>query len=260
MRLLLTIMLLMACVTAQAASHSVQGTAGNDQVVVSGTVPNIEVKNAVLKKLRAIYGADRIVNHLEVGNVTTPAQWGKFVTRMITPDLKQISNGKISVNGNTVEVEGKVRNEVMRQRIIGKLASAFNDNYTVTGSMHVEASKQELLNKTLANRTIKFKTGSATLRDSSKQVLDEMAITIKKLHNPFIQIVGNTDNVGSRDKNILLSLRRAMAVKDYLVKHDVPAGNLSVSGMGPDNPIASNDKAAGRARNRRIDFIVTRQQ
>jgi OOP family OmpA-OmpF porin len=55
---------------------------------------------------------------------------------------------------------------------------------------------------------------------------------------------------------VSLSLARAQAVKGYLVSKGLPADSLSTSGLGPDQPVASNATEEGRARNRRIEFRV----
>ncbi len=259
MRLLLTGILLACAAAAVAAPPStLSGTAGSDQVVVSGAVPDNATKAAVLQKLRSLYGAERVVDRLEVGGVVSPANWSRFVTRMIGPELKQVSNGQLSVHGNTIRLDGNVPNEAVRQQVLSKLSQAFNSHYGITQSLRIAQSGQTALDETLANRTVQFETGSAVLTPQGKDILDQMAATIRKLDSPFIQIVGHTDNVGERMKNILLSVDRAQAVKDYLVGKGIPAKDLTVSGQGPDNPVASNETAAGRARNRRIDFRISK--
>ena len=68
-------------------------------------------------------------------------------------------------------------------------------------------------------------------------------------------IEGNTDSVGSKSSNISLSEKRAAAVRKYLVDtHKMPFNRFIVIGNGPDKPVASNDSAAGKAKNRRTDF------
>ena len=68
---------------------------------------------------------------------------------------------------------------------------------------------------------------------------------------------GHTDNTGSDETNRTLSLARANSVRDYLVTQGVEAERISVVGLGPDQPVASNDTSQGRARNRRVEIILT---
>ena len=67
-----------------------------------------------------------------------------------------------------------------------------------------------------------------------------------------MSIRGYTDSVGKPEYNQKLSERRAIAVKDYLESHGVPAGTLTAEGFGEENPLASNKTAEGRAENRRV--------
>jgi OOP family OmpA-OmpF porin len=69
-------------------------------------------------------------------------------------------------------------------------------------------------------------------------------------------VIGHTDAQGARAANVSLSLARAESVKVYLVGKGLSADRLATSGMGPDQPVASNANEAGRARNRRIEFRV----
>jgi len=238
--------------------HAQAAPAAAGKVVASGSVPNESTKAAVLERLRQVYGAERVVDQLEVGGVVAPARWNEYVAAMITPELKAISGGKLEVSGNTITVSGEVANEATRQDVLSRLSGAFDAHYALRQELRIGASKQQVLDDTLANRTVEFRSGSAELAAEGRGVLDEMALAIRKVDNPFILIIGNTDDVGSRAANLALSLARAAAVKDYLVARGIPAANLSVSGQGPDNPIADNATETGRARNRRIDFRITR--
>lgn len=228
-------------------------------VVVSGTVPDEATRAAILQKLHQTYGSGRVVDHIQVGGVVAPANWSRYISRMIGPDIKHIHHGQVKIQGNIIDIRGEVPNEVVKQQILSNISSDFDANYGIKQRLRIAISKQKVLNDTLANRTVQFESGSANLTPAGKTVLDDMARAIKKLDDPFINIVGNTDDVGKRMTNIELSLDRASAVKDYLVAEGIPANKLSVSGMGPDNPVASNDTEAGRALNRRIDFRILKQ-
>jgi len=75
-----------------------------------------------------------------------------------------------------------------------------------------------------------------------------------------INVVGHTDSVGTEAYNQALSVRRAMAVKDFLVSKGISADMIDVIGMGKRQPVASNDTAAGRAQNRRVEIQVGTQK
>jgi outer membrane protein OmpA-like peptidoglycan-associated protein len=72
-----------------------------------------------------------------------------------------------------------------------------------------------------------------------------------------VEIQGHTDDRGDAGENRALSLRRAAAVKRYLVEHGISAERLTTVGVGPDHPIADNNSSSGRARNRRVEFHVS---
>jgi outer membrane protein OmpA-like peptidoglycan-associated protein len=72
-----------------------------------------------------------------------------------------------------------------------------------------------------------------------------------------IQLEGHTDSIGSDDYNQKLSEQRADTVRQYLVDQSVPAGTVTAIGLGKANPVASNDTAAGRQKNRRVEMVVT---
>lgn len=103
--------------------------------------------------------------------------------------------------------------------------------------------------------TIHFDFDSAAIKPIGKAVLDARVIPALRANPDVnIRIVGHTDSVGPAEYNLGLSLRRAESVRDYIVSQGIPITRLSVVGKGEDFPIASNDTAAGRADNRRVEF------
>lgn len=109
---------------------------------------------------------------------------------------------------------------------------------------------------TLGNRIVEFDTAKSTLTQSGKNILDELSFPLLTLKNKKLEVIGHTGNQGLRSSNIALSYARAEVVKTYLSNKGIVAESMSVSGQGPDRPIASNDTIEGRARNRRIEFRV----
>jgi OOP family OmpA-OmpF porin len=250
-RQLLLLPLMLACAGA-ASAQSAAPQPG--QVLVTGTVADEASKAGVLAKLREVYGPDKVVDQIAVGAVATPANWNGYVQKLITPDLKQISRGQLKIDGSTVSLKGEVANEAQRQKIASTVATSLNPTYTVNNGLRVSAADQGVLDATLANRTIEFESGKATLTASGQAILDEMTVAMLKLKERKVDIIGHTDNVGLPASNRGLSQARAEAVKAYLGSHGIKSELLSASGQGADRPIAANDSAAGRARNRRIEF------
>jgi len=107
---------------------------------------------------------------------------------------------------------------------------------------------------------INFKYDSAEISGADPiPVLEEVAKIMKQNPKMQITIVGHTSSEGADQYNQSLSLRRAGAVRDYLVKRGVEASRLQVDGKGESQPIDSNDNDLGRTRNRRIEFKIMQQ-
>ncbi|HWZ45521.1 MAG TPA: OmpA family protein [Candidatus Saccharimonadales bacterium] len=110
------------------------------------------------------------------------------------------------------------------------------------------------------NWNIEFDTGKATFTPEGErnmyQIKDDLAIAGAL----FVTVNGYTDSVGSRSANLDLSSRRAAAVKDWLQKKapsNFPENRFRIHAFGDDNPIASNATAEGRAKNRRVEIILS---
>jgi NitT/TauT family transport system substrate-binding protein len=111
-----------------------------------------------------------------------------------------------------------------------------------------------ILTKTVS---VFFPTGSATLDENAKAVLDTQVVDLAATFgSAYLRVAGNTDNVGGREANVRLSRARADAVAQFLVSKGFERNKFEVVGNGPDKPVASNDTDEGRAKNRRTDFEV----
>jgi len=108
-------------------------------------------------------------------------------------------------------------------------------------------------------RNILFTTASDQLTDSSYLALDVLAALMKDHPEWHLTIEGHTDNHGKADRNLLLSQKRAAAVRDYLVKKGVAENRLTAAGIGQEHPIADNNTAAGRAANRRVELKLSQE-
>jgi len=96
-----------------------------------------------------------------------------------------------------------------------------------------------------------------TLKPGTREKLAKVSGILLAYPGLKIQVEGHTDSVGSDEYNQKLSEQRAGAVRDYLVAQGVPTANISAMGFGKANPVASNDTAAGRQQNRRVELVVS---
>jgi OOP family OmpA-OmpF porin len=105
--------------------------------------------------------------------------------------------------------------------------------------------------------SVTFEFGSATLKKESNGLLDEV-VTVLKQHGEVkrVRVEGHTDNVGGAEFNLDLSRRRAASVLQYLVGHGIEASRLVAEGYGLTRPVVPNLTAAGRAKNRRVEFTI----
>ena len=101
-----------------------------------------------------------------------------------------------------------------------------------------------------------FETGKAELKPDAETSLVEVVDLLQSEPDKKIRIEGHTDSVGEAAANLKLSERRAKSVEAALVSLGVDSSRITLVGMGEDFPIASNDDAEGRSRNRRVDVVL----
>lgn len=106
---------------------------------------------------------------------------------------------------------------------------------------------------------ITFETNSATITRESRPTLDHTVEVLKANPKYHVTIEGHTDDRGTREHNLALSQQRADAVARYMIGHGVPRERVHTSGKGPDEPVADNGTAEGRAQNRRIEFKLRKR-
>jgi outer membrane protein OmpA-like peptidoglycan-associated protein len=103
-----------------------------------------------------------------------------------------------------------------------------------------------------------FDTGKAVLKPEARDTLHEAAERVRKFADASVLVSGHTDNIGNEASNQKLSDERAAAVKAYFVGEEkLAAASLAVKGFGKSQPVADNGSEAGRARNRRVDVVIT---
>lgn len=164
-------------------------------------------------------------------------------------------------------IAGKYFGDTAKGAIIGAVVGG------ATGAIigrHMDNQAEELANSIENARidrlgegiAITFESGllfgfdSSVLQDDAKENLNKLAASLREYPESNLMIVGHTDNVGSESYNMELSNRRSAAATSYLLSQGIGSNRIRTDGRGEIEPIATNDSAAGREENRRIEVAI----
>ncbi len=139
-----------------------------------------------------------------------------------------------------------------------KLNYFYISNVVIAETGNDERSQvlKDLMEKgSFSTNAILFASGSDIIESSSNSIISQIADAMNQAPDLKLKIVGHTDNVGDKNKNLTLSSKRASAVKMELVKKGINPSRLSTEGKGDSQPVADNNSEAGKAQNRRVEFI-----
>jgi outer membrane protein OmpA-like peptidoglycan-associated protein len=164
--------------------------------------------------------------------------------------------------------EAHARQEVARgEQERNRVVVQSRERETQSAKSELAGARQELLalqakqtdrGLVMTLSDVLFDTGRSTLKPGADRDLDRLAHALKDNNsNTRVLIEGHTDSVGSDSYNEELSQRRAQAVADALRTRGVPAERYEAKGLGKAFPVASNDTAAGRQQNRRVEIVFS---
>jgi outer membrane protein OmpA-like peptidoglycan-associated protein len=120
-----------------------------------------------------------------------------------------------------------------------------------------EIAKQDAVRITYIGSKIFFENNSDKLKVASLVLLDELVKILNKYEGANLYIDGHTDSNGSDEFNQLLSQKRTNAVRIYLIEKGIADSRITATGFGESKPIASNETALGKAKNRRVELRTT---
>ncbi len=138
-----------------------------------------------------------------------------------------------------------------------------SERFTVPADEPFDRTKLDLelepiyVGATMEFKNIAFEFGKAELLPESKLELDRVVATLQQSPNATLEVAGHTDDVGSNAFNQKLSEERANTVRDYLVSRGVAKTRLRAVGYGKSKPLVKGSSEEARARNRRVEMVVT---
>jgi outer membrane protein OmpA-like peptidoglycan-associated protein len=178
---------------------------------------------------------------------TEPKQGMNQTTAMVIGGLVGAVAGRALAGGSTT---GK-RNSAT---LLGAVAGAFAGNALANNFKVTEEPSGNI--KVAMPGGLLFPTGSAGLSADARTALKDVPAQINKYCGVQARVVGHTDNVGSAAANMTLSENRARAVVTALTSAGLDASRVTVSGAGPNEPIAANTTPDGRQQNRRVEIFI----
>jgi OOP family OmpA-OmpF porin len=123
----------------------------------------------------------------------------------------------------------------------------------ITNNYVITEEDRQIVNEAIRN--LEFEFAKASIRDRSFPYLNRVAEMLV-LKGFSLKLGGHTDAIGSNAANMILSKNRAESVKNYLVSRGVNVGKIEAVGYGESQPVSSNKTAAGRQKNRRVEFTL----
>ena len=176
---------------------------------------------------------------------------GEHIVALEKDIVQEVFRGESEVFWGVTSATGGSSNEhkVCFEKINFKPASA-------TANSVFKKIETALLENEIAQLSTQFNAGQTTLTEKSYKELDELTALMRKQPDMYLNIYGYTDNLGIPKNNQILSQKRAEAVVKYLSKQGISKDRLLARGMGDTLPIASNDTAEGRKKNRRIEVYL----
>jgi outer membrane protein OmpA-like peptidoglycan-associated protein len=150
----------------------------------------------------------------------------------------------------------QLQNEADRARLAA--AQAEQERQALRNQLNIILETRETARGLIVNMSdVLFDTAQHTLKPGAREKLSKIAGILQSHPGIRLRVEGHTDSVGGSEYNQRLSEERAESVRDYLVQSGIKAADISARGMGKDYPIASNDSAAGRQLNRRVELVIT---
>ncbi len=209
------------------------------RVSLSGSLPDQQSVDDLVAVAAEVWGAENVDSTaLTIGETT----W---------------TDGLIRLTGTALSADQRIATFVaLVPERIGALVTVDTAAVTINDVSQLLDTVQIAINDLIVANPIQFAPLSADIEPDSDSTLVEVADLVSQLPSTSFEVVGHTDSVGDDQENLLLSQDRAQAVVDRLVELGVAVERMTSRGEGESKPIADESTEAGKAANRRIEFVL----
>jgi outer membrane protein OmpA-like peptidoglycan-associated protein/osmotically-inducible protein OsmY len=233
-----------------------------NSVVIEGHAASVADRDAILAVARQKFAGLDLVDRLAYaggapdGYVAAASAAIQAASRLAA-GRAEIVDQAVSISGGAYQpaAAGEI-DEAVRDSLPDGFAAKITIDTLQPGQPVTPERCRDLLENELQSGRIEFDGGKADLASDSLGLLDRVAAVLDRCPDTPVEIGAHTDSDGSTSKNRDLSQARADAVLEYLVGAGIRRERLTAVGYGESKPIADNSTAAGRAQNRRIEFVV----
>ena len=243
----------------------------NGNVVVNGYVRNEAERKRVLAHANALYPGKVTNRTVRLASGAPNADWENVLIGNLD-DLKKLDTGRLTMENASTVITGTSLSTGVRDAINSRIGSLANYDGAATitvpdakdvnvGEIKSQAICQTLLNDIKTGKKINFAVNKADIKgDQSFDLLNSLASAAKQCAAFRINVEGHTDSDGSDEYNQRLSEARANTVVAYLTQNGIARERMQAIGLGEAKPIGDNTTNEGKARNRRIEFVVTQSE
>jgi OOP family OmpA-OmpF porin len=231
-------------------------------LTLTGYVPDTNVHAALVAAAGRRFFNEKVVDNLKT-SVGAPAGFFSAVNPALGA-LSRLSTGTLVVSDREVKLSGDAFYEIAAGQIRAALTKDLPRGWQGKPEISVKPASapvdatvcQQLFSDLLGKGRIRFESGRAVIEPDSAGLLDRLIETAMRCPAASIEIAGHTDADADDGFNQALSEKRAQAVLDYMLGAGLPADRFKAAGYGSRQPLTSNDTDEGKAKNRRIEFLV----
>jgi outer membrane protein OmpA-like peptidoglycan-associated protein len=229
-----------------------------DKRVLEGTVPDQATKDRLLQAATAAFGAANVVDKLVVDAATAVSKCAENVDALFAalktdPPIGIIcdADARVTLTGSATSDADKASRERWAHDFFGA-DTVVVDNIEVAAPAQPVTRPEDVRCGARMPAAVTFATASSRIDLRGRKLLDAIVPCLK---DGSYEVAGYTDNIGSAEDNMRLSKARAESVRAYMILKGVAAERLVAVGYGAEHPIGDNATRAGRASNRRIEFV-----
>jgi OmpA-OmpF porin, OOP family len=234
-------------------------------VTLTGYVPDNNTHAAIVAATGRKFFGEKVVDNLKT-SLGAPSGFSNAVMPALGA-LSRLSTGTLVMSDREVKLSGDALYDAAGGQLRANLIKDFPQGWQLKADVSVKPAAapvdatvcQQLFSEVLAKGTIRFESGRSSIEADSAGLLDHLIEIALRCPATNIEVAGHTDADGDGPANQALSEKRAQSVVDYLVRAGLPTSRFAAIGYGSTQPVAANDTDDGKARNRRIEFVVKEQ-